>query len=324
MANLVFPSEPLVNVRSAPEIPADQYSANVIGKVTTGMTGRCTNVRAATDSVGGPHWWLNVSFDRPGDEPLVGWVRDDVIMVGGDFTFNVEPVDPTLSANQGLWINTFVRPVLAWPKVTAAGSPSTPPTGLPSPTDGVPASPGKWASPVIGAVITQDFHESGSAKHLGIDLGGKPVGTPVVLPRGATVYPSICWKCGGAGHNGSVLEAGLTLNDPNVLNDAGWMYGFGNMVIARYALDDLPAQAIANLGEAGVSSAFVFVLIAHLNSLTKTSAYLQTSDAAVGELGQSGNANGPHVHLQVIMGDTPTPPLNYNNRVVNPHLIFSF
>src|SRR5882672_6844951 len=67
-----------INIRSAPTLTAsdDQHAE-------AGDLGVCTNV--VPDADGDAHHWLNVSIDNPDHTTRIGYVRDDVVYVVGDF-----------------------------------------------------------------------------------------------------------------------------------------------------------------------------------------------------------------------------------------------
>ena len=319
MANLVFPlpAHPQINQRSAPTIPginAPEYYANVIHTIPAGQTGSCTNVVAGQDG----HWWLNVGFDQADGTQFIGWVRDDVVMVGGDFT----------RYGQGAWLNAFVRPDISWPKPPGAAPAPAPVTpAQPTPATPAPApNSGLLVPPVTGYKIWQDF----GGNHEGVDCGSLPIGTPIINTWPGFGYWYACAECGND-HNQSGTSQGLPLSSTAILINPGWNYGFGNMVILRYTIDALPTQASKNLRGATlngkpITQKYVYVLLAHMNEFRNLPVPKQGAvdvGQAVGTLGQSGNTNGAHLHLQVIISDSPTPPTTYNQNVVDPHLLYA-
>ena len=64
------------------------------------------------------------------------------------------------------------------------------------------------------------------------------------------------------------IQQGHPLNDPGVLSDAAWGFGYGNAVIVRYTNDLLPASTRDRLVQAGLSGAHLFVIYAHLSSIS--------------------------------------------------------
>lgn len=162
----------------------------------------------------------------------------------------------------------------------------------------------RYPSPVRNGHWQRDFNENPNRGviHHGWDHSGA-VGEPMLGgPRGGYVVATkFCNRCGTAG--ASTLERGYTtLNDQRVFSDPGWNYGYGHYVIVRYDHDILPASTQRELAQRGFRDHHLFVMYAHLHQILVSDDTVIAPNQPVGQLGNSGNSSGPHLHLEVRAG----------------------
>lgn len=161
------------------------------------------------------------------------------------------------------------------------------------------------------------------AEHNGWDHNA-PVGTPVNAgPQGGTVMVSFfCSNCGTQGI--SVRQRGLDLNDPGVLNDPNWGFGYGHYVIVRYDHDMLPASTQQALAARGLGQAHLFVMHAHLHDRMVNGGETLQPGQQIGTCGNSGNSSGAHLHLEVRAStDKQARWATIGNTVMDPIVLFN-
>lgn len=247
---------------------------------------------APSDSSGYP--WLEIR----GDDGMEAWVRSDVVWrLAGDFTLLGGGVYDDWKSGAEAFPSVAAAPVQA-----PAIAPNAP-----------PASAGKWACPCNPSTNENGYgHVYAGVKHDGVDLAG-PLGSPIVASAKGVVF--LAQK--SAHGKQSVFDAGVGLNNPAVLNDEGWNYGYANVVIVRYDRASLPTAA-----QASITTAYVFVLTAHCDDLIVTTGSTVYTGAVIAHRGQSGNANGSHVHLAVLVSNDPSPANVWALPRVDPGLVF--
>lgn len=298
----------IVNIRSTPSIPADNH--NIIAQATAGDVGICTNVN--TDSDGDSHRWLAVQVNNPDGTVRAGWTRDDVTFVSGDFSlFGLGIYNEVLIAQIAFESVTFVE---LYPIEDA-----TEPRNEPSST-------GKWPRPVDKVTWWVDYQEPNPMghSHQGFNLGvpdDANLGTVRASANGVVLLASPCANCPHG--NGSVLEMGIQLDDDRVLNGPGFNYGFGNVVIVRYAFADIPGEAQQQL--ASWNGGWIFCIYGHLHELHVTTNDSVIADTDLGLRGKSGNAEGIHLHLQVYASrdQKPNYPYGFGSTLIDPNILFN-
>ena len=193
------------------------------------------------------------------------------------------------------------------PTVTPTPTPTPTPTQTPTPTPIVyPHESEPWPDlipqegdhfPIDSRLIPSSQRFAyGRTFPYGMDLGGDYIHHHGVDLGGSTGDPI------RAGTVGEVVFAGWD-------EHAGLAYPFygpfyGNVVIVRLA-----EPLITETGPQDV-----YVLYGHLHKVLVRTGYHVAPDTIVGTLGQTGVANGPHLHLEVRIGD------NQYTNTVNPLL----
>ena len=141
--------------------------------------------------------------------------------------------------------------------------------------------------------ISQEF----GGIHKGIDLFAN-LGVGVYSGGlGRVAYTMNCLPCTPACPN--VRCHNISLNNPSVLRNPDWGYGFGNHVVVEYAWNNLPQAMRDNLLAENLPNAFVYVIYAHLLDVLVAPDELVTKGKRLGSLGNSGNSTGPHLHIEV-------------------------
>ncbi len=140
--------------------------------------------------------------------------------------------------------------------------------------------------------------------HYGWDHGGE-TGEPVMVgPKGGTVIQTaFCEKCGQQG--ASVTSRGLKVGTASIFEDAGWNFGYGHYVIVRYLHEQLPASTQQQLAAMNFAGFHIFTIYAHLQSIEVNKAETLEPGRIVGRLGNSGNSEAPHLHLEIRAWNNP-------------------
>lgn len=141
-------------------------------------------------------------------------------------------------------------------------------------------------------------------KHDGWDLGAQ-VGEPVYSgPAGGYVMKvHKCTKCTAA--QPSSVSQGFSLGDAAIWNDPAWGWGYGNFVILRYLNEQLPESTRAELTKRGFDGGHIYVIYAHLNEMLVTEGQTVPASTIFASCGNTGNSEGPHVHLEVRASTNP-------------------
>lgn len=172
-------------------------------------------------------------------------------------------------------------------------------------------APDKYPSPVRDTWWIRGWDLDGTiwktGSHNGWDLGGIKGGNPILAgPQGGIVFQvAVCQKCGTAG--ASAPEKGFSLGDPRVWNDQGWNFGYGHYIIVGYENSKLPESSKKYLADNGKAGWHIFVMHAHLNDMLVKQGDVLVPNQQFATLGNSGNSEGPHLHLEVRASQTMTP-----------------
>ncbi len=152
--------------------------------------------------------------------------------------------------------------------------------------------------PPVAANITQGFH----SQHEAVDFP-VPIGTPLKVAIPATVIRShACPNCQGA-------TTHIFTTDPEqrsqIFSDANWGWGYGEHLVIRYNMADLPASVRQQfLLENAQVTDFVFVLYAHMSRRDVTANQQLQAGDSLGLTGHTGYSTDPHLHLEVAFGTT--------------------
>ncbi len=176
----------------------------------------------------------------------------------------------------------------------------------------------RYGAPVQGPyLVTQEY---GVNRHKGADLGGA-VGLPIVAGgSGVVAYTITCTKCRPDAPNFS--SQGVPLWDMVAVNDPAWGYGFGNHVVVRYGWNDLPNAARLALTQQALVGVYAYVIHAHLSRIDVTAGAQVSSGTSLGALGQTGNASGPHLHLEVRLSFDASEQTIFNRVVIDPRTLY--
>ena len=144
-----------------------------------------------------------------------------------------------------------------------------------------------------------DVQPNGSVdQHLGWDFSANAGESIRCGPNGGLVTKiNTCTKCTAA--QPSSIQQGHPVNDPAVLNDPAWGFGFGNAVQVRYTNDLLPASTKDRLAKAGLSGGHLFVIYAHMSSINVQAGQQISAFGTLGIIGNTGNSTAQHLHLEV-------------------------
>lgn len=158
-----------------------------------------------------------------------------------------------------------------------------------------------YPSPVPDSWWVRDFYMDtnfNSVIHWGWDHGGN-LGVPVLSgPMGGVVIKAaFCQKCGPNGV--SAVDKGYPVSDSRVLSDPNWNYGYGHFVNVTYHHDKLPKSTQDRLAAQGKTGWHISVNYAHLQSIDVQPGQQLAPNTQIGKLGNSGNSQGPHLHLEV-------------------------
>lgn len=269
---------------------------------TTAPRNYASVVGKAPPSDASGHQWLQLRLD----DGSTAWARCDVIWrIVGDL--------------RPLGVGAFDEPKEAaavFPPVNVAASIGANNAQVPA------VASGKWSSPVSHYSITQPYGVGG---HRGTDLGATSGAAIVSTMRGIVYRALECTACRPDAPN--LISQGLSYNT-RIGSDLslGWSYGFGHCLVIRVAWADWPDAAKQAL--AAYAGGYAFVTLAHMlnKPVLKVGQAVKTGDK-LGEVGMTGNADGPHLHAQVdiSLNDDPANPWTGSDVViVDPDLFFAF
>lgn len=160
----------------------------------------------------------------------------------------------------------------------------------------------------------------GDGKHKGVDYIG-PVGLPIRAGATGIVHKRyLCSVCtpdrpNFNSHNLSEAERTTAFN-----NLTPWTWGFGNLVIVRYAWADLPVKARNTLSSIGATNWYAYVYYAHLNEVYVKDGDQVFAGTQLGTMGNTGNSTASHLHLEIRAAASATNMNNY--RRIDPELMF--
>ena len=171
-------------------------------------------------------------------------------------------------------------------------------------------APDKYPSPAPESTWVRGWDMNGTiwntGKHDGWDHSGQKGKALNAGPNGGVVFQKqLCSKCGAAGL--STLERGLQLYDSRVYSDPGWNYGYGHYIIVGYENSKLPASTQQYLQSIGHGGQHIFVMYAHCQELLAEAGQTVAPNQQIAALGNSGNSNGAHLHLEVRISNTMSP-----------------
>jgi SH3-like domain-containing protein len=157
-----------------------------------------------------------------------------------------------------------------------------------------------FAAPMENCYWVRDWNTDPNfaAIHYGWDLGaatGEPVlGGPVA---GLVVQVSRCTLCTPERPN--VLSNGLRLNDPGVLQNPAWGFGYGNYIVVRYTWDQLPRSTQNELQRRNLPNYHLFTIYAHLHTIEVSQGQTLVPGQRIGTCGNTGNSEATHLHLEI-------------------------
>ncbi len=163
-----------------------------------------------------------------------------------------------------------------------------------------------FPAPVVNSWWVRDYNLDPNFAfiHYGWDFGGT-VGEPIYAPPsgGRVVTASLCKACTPAKPNAQAN--GFKTGDQSIINSPDWNYGYGHMVAIRVLHEKLPASTQAELARRGLAGYHLYIIYAHMNSIdVQTGMELQPGQQ-IGTLGNTGNSEGPHLHLEVRAWNNP-------------------
>lgn len=155
--------------------------------------------------------------------------------------------------------------------------------------------------PAIGR-ITQGFRPANNPTHNGIDIGTnapQELRTPLPAVVERVIY---CTKCTDAQPNYYPSDPAI---QRQIFNDAGWGFGYGNCVVLRYNLADIPRPAQEQFIRTGANAqSNIYVLYAHLSAISVQSMQNLATNGLIGKTGNTGFSSAHHLHLEVAFGRT--------------------
>ncbi len=159
----------------------------------------------------------------------------------------------------------------------------------------------EWVAPMANDWWVRGFNDNqnpNEAVHLGWDFGAN-VGEPVLTApvNGKVTRILTCAKC--TPDKPSTVLQGLGLGDTRVFNDPAWGFGYGNAVVVRYLNADLPQSTRDRLAAKGWGGSHLYVMYAHLSTVTVALNQDLGPRVPVGGCGNTGNSEAPHLHLEV-------------------------
>ncbi len=187
-----------------------------------------------------------------------------------------------------------------------------------------------FASPISGTwgqgqYVFETPVPYGDGKHNGVDY--VQCANQIVTAGGVgEVYKVFrCAKCQGTSFDG------LGLNDQQrreASNNMDYVFGFGNLVIVRYAWADLPESTRQAMTEKGFGGYYAFAYYAHLtDDVRVVEGQAVSRGTSIGYVGNTGNSTAAHLHLEVrcYASRSPYPLEGSVDRVLlNPVRMFEF
>ena len=283
-------SDSRAKVRAQPSI-----NANTLGAMDPGQQTPVQNVVPGQD--GQNFRWIQTTFNG-----ATGYIREDLLTYSADCTaFGVGTTQPAGG----------VPPAAIAAAATDPGQIALYPTPLRLPYQ-----------------IFQEFGDTryGSA-HKGTDLTTRPQGPSVdgaplfSGSKGFVHYTVKCTRCTPDKPN--FQSQNIQFWDANAVRDPAWGYGFGNHVVLRYAWADLPNALRQEMTNRSLAGGFAYVYYAHLQRIDVTDGAPVTSDTQIGLLGNTGNSNGHHIHIELHISMYDNEHDVFNRINLNPRLMYS-
>ena len=291
-------------------------------RAKVGAHGQWINVRAPNGVEGWSAAWILTFVEQPG-EPPVEPAEEAHVLTPTDFELKVRS-GPGLQHEIRTVVNPGDRLVVledwdgARAKVGAHGqwinvrapngvegwSAAWILTFVEAPKDEEPkvVAQGLYPLPMERFTFTNDF--DGEHGHKGWDLSAAVGETVFCGPNGGRVVRAMrCTKC--TDDKPSVQDHGIPLDDPGVLGNIAWAWGFGHHVIMRYLNSELPESTRQALAAQGHEGWHIYCMYAHLHSIDVAQGDMLTERRRIGACGNTGNSSGPHLHLEVRAGANP-------------------
>jgi hypothetical protein len=182
-----------------------------------------------------------------------------------------------------------------------------------------------WPAPFQGYVITSRHNVGG---HKGYDLalmkqpdGTYPVKIVTASAVGQVAFLYRCDKCTAA--QPSSLMQGFAADDPRILNDIAWGYGYGNGVVIRHKYRHLPDEARAAMDLLGLKNGWLYVAYTHLADIRVAVDECVGPGSELGQVGNTGNSSGPHTHVECRADMDDDLQSIYGRQLVNPAFVFN-
>jgi hypothetical protein len=164
-------------------------------------------------------------------------------------------------------------------------------------------SGGETPTIIDGAYISgYGWKDTGSIgeTHYAVDLQSSSGDTAIESPYVGNVTASdACSAC-----TDQDATEGNTLGDTS----SDYNYGYGAMVIVEYAYDDLSEDERTQLAADGInleSGQSLYLMMAHLDPTSVPAAGTELDrGSALADIGNSGNSNGAHTHLEAAINDS--------------------
>jgi len=190
--------------------------------------------------------------------------------------------------------------------------------------DVVPTATDLFPLPVIQSRLTNGFE--GFAGHWGWDLGVNEMPVFSGSSAGIVVRAQRCTKC--TDERPSIYINGVrTVELDIVFGSAEWGWGYGNHIIVRYDHDNLPPSAKVYLASKGMEGFNMFVNYAHLKTMLVDMNFQLLPGTQIGISGNTGNSDGPHLHLEVRASRNTVVANNWTSNqfvLTDPKFLFRF
>lgn len=159
--------------------------------------------------------------------------------------------------------------------------------------------------------------------HKGVDYvsNNRILGLPIrASGTGIVTLANYCTPCSAARPNFNANN--LTNAQRNAaFDDPAWNYGFGHLVVVRYAWKDISARGRDAMRAAGCENWYAYVFYAHLQQIFVSHGATVSEGTSLGTMGDTGNSTTPHLHLEVRCSQNANGANNY--RRVDPLKMFS-
>jgi hypothetical protein len=181
--------------------------------------------------------------------------------------------------------------------------------------------PGHWGT---GWDFGDSVNYTNDGKHHGVDFPAPKGKAVFAISNAYVMFSQMCSECTenmpSVQHH---IEAGKDVGNP--FSNTAWNWGFGHLVVLRLAWDDLARTAQRALSEVGLEGGYLYALYAHLSSIDARAVKdsLIAAGAKVGEVGETGNADGPHLHFELRAGARGDTWAATNTVLINPLAVTS-